>query len=101
MYQISGNTIERIYAGWLGKIIGIRLGAPVEGWSCDKIADIYGEVDDYLVDYRDFAADDDSNGPVFLVRALDDSKKMEKIEPRDVAHALLNYAPYEHPFSFH
>ncbi len=98
MYQISGNTIERIYAGWLGKIIGIRLGAPVEGWSCDKIADIYGEVDDYLVDYRDFAADDDSNGPVFLVRALEDSKKMEKIEPRDVAQALLNYAPYEHAF---
>ncbi len=23
--------IEKIYAGWLAKIIGIRLGAPIEG----------------------------------------------------------------------
>ena len=25
--------LERIYAGWLAKIIGIRYGAPVEGWT--------------------------------------------------------------------
>ena len=25
------NYIEKIYAGWLTKIIGIRLGAPIEG----------------------------------------------------------------------
>ena len=27
----------RIYAGWLAKIIGIRYGAPVEGWTYEKI----------------------------------------------------------------
>ena len=27
--------IEKIYAGWLAKVIGIRLGAPVEGWTYD------------------------------------------------------------------
>ena len=29
--------IEQIYAGWLGKIIGIRLGASIEGWTYEKI----------------------------------------------------------------
>ena len=31
------SYIEGIYAGWLAKIIGIRLGAPVEGWTYEKI----------------------------------------------------------------
>ena len=34
--------IEKIYAGWLAKIIGIRLGAPIEGWTYEKIKNIYG-----------------------------------------------------------
>lgn len=73
-------------------------GAPVEGWSYEQIRDIYGELDGYPVNYRDFAADDDSNGPIFFVRALEDSGKWGKIEAQDVARALLNYAPYEHGF---
>ena len=30
--------LERIYAGWLAKIIGIRYGAPVEGWTADRLS---------------------------------------------------------------
>lgn len=90
--------IEKIYAGWLAKIIGIRLGAPVEGWSRQQIKDIYGDTEGYLVDYRDFAADDDSNGPLFFLRALEDCGKWEQMEAQDVAEALLNYAPFEHGF---
>ena len=41
--------LERIYAGWLAKIIGIRYGAPVEGWTYEKIKNIYGELTDYPV----------------------------------------------------
>ena len=94
------DFIEKIYAGWLAKIIGIRLGAPVESWTYEKIRTVYGEVNGYLADYRDFAADDDSNGPIFLIRALEDCGKTEEeaITPQDVAEALLNYAPYEHGF---
>ena len=65
--------IERIYAGWLAKIIGIRYGAPIEGWTYEKIRDLFGErMPDYPADYRLFAADDDSNGPWFFLRALED-----------------------------
>ena len=87
--------LEKIYAGWLAKIIGIRLGAPIEGWTYEKIKNIYGEIHNYPVDYKRFAADDDSNGPLFFLRALEDN---DKLTPQAVGEALLNYAPYEHGF---
>lgn len=90
--------IEKIYAGWLAKIIGIRMGAGIEGWSSQKISDVYGELDGYPVDYRLFAADDDSNGPLFFLRALEDCGKGGKMEADDVGEALLNYASFEHGF---
>lgn len=90
--------IEKIYAGWLAKIIGIRLGAPVEGWTCEMIKNVYGDLDHYPVDYHEFAADDDSNGPLFFLRALEDGKHGRDLCAQDVAEALLNYAPFEHGF---
>ena len=97
--EFPAAWIEKIYAGWLGKIIGIRLGAPVEGWTREKIRETYGEQDGYLRDYLRFAADDDSNGPLFFVRALEDSgKKAEELCSQDVAEAILNYVPVGHGF---
>ena len=92
------DYLEKIYAGWLAKIIGIRLGAPIEGWTYEKIRNIYGECNGYLVDYKkNFAADDDSNGPFFFLRALEDSGSID-LSARAVEDALLNYAPFEHGF---
>ncbi len=97
--------IEKIYSGWLAKIIGIRYGAPIEGWSYEKIKNIYGEsLPSYPASYKNFAADDDSNGPWFFLRALEDSgictedPAARELSPSDVAKALLNYAPFEHGF---
>lgn len=89
--------IEKIYAGWLAKIIGIRYGAAIEGWDYERIRKIYGDfMDDYPAQYKTFAADDDSNGPWFFLRALEWAG--EELAPQDVARALLNYAPFEHGF---
>ena len=96
--SIPKDYFERVYSGWLGKIIGIRLGAPIEGWSYERIRNIYGEVTGYPVSYKNFAADDDSNGPLFFIRALEDCKDLSAFSASDVADALLNYAPYEHGF---
>lgn len=96
--MICGDYMRRVYAGWLGKIIGIRLGAPVESWTYEKIRDIYGEPEGYIQDFRTFAADDDSNGPLFFLRALEDSGRGADLTPQDVGDALLNYAPCEHGF---
>src|SRR5215469_13206809 len=98
MGKMKAEYIEKIYSGWLAKIIGIRLGAPVEGWTYEKIKNIYGELDHYPVDYRDFAADDDSNGPLFFLRALEDSGEGKELTAQAVGEALLNYAPFEHGF---
>lgn len=48
--------------------------------------------------YKNFAADDDSNGPLFFIRALEDCKDLNNFSSHEVANALLNYAPYEHGF---
>ncbi len=96
--KIPQDYFQRVYAGWLGKIIGIRLGAPIEGWSYQTIQDVFGELDGYPASYKNFAADDDSNGPLFLVRSLEDCPDLDRFSAQDVANALLNYAPYEHGF---
>lgn len=90
--------IEKIYAGWLAKVIGVRLGAPIEGWTYEKIQTELGELNGYPRDYRQFAADDDTNGPLFFLRALEDSENGYDITPQDVGNALLNYASYESGF---
>lgn len=97
--HMKQEWIEKIYAGWLAKIVGIRLGAPVESWTYEKIKAVYGALSGYPTQYRRFAADDDSNGPLFFLRALEDcGKPAQEMTADDVAEALLNYAPFEHGF---
>lgn len=102
MNYIEKNTDEyftKTYAGWLGKIIGIRMGSPIEGWTYDKIKGTYGFVDRYVQDYDDYAADDDSNGPLFFIRSLlDFSSKGENLTPDDMAETWLNYVSNGHGF---
>ncbi|HEY9054531.1 MAG TPA: ADP-ribosylglycohydrolase family protein [Rectinemataceae bacterium] len=77
---IPKDYLERVYAGFLGKNVGIRLGAPVEPaiWTYDRIREVYGDVRGYLKPYRMFAADDDANGPVYFIRPLLDALEGEK-----------------------
>ena len=87
------NYAEKVYAGFLGMNIGIRLGAPVEPtiWTYDRIQKTYGEIHNYVKEYKNFAADDDVNGPVFFLRALVDVAANRDFEPLDIARAWLNY----------
>ena len=97
MTPMKTMYLEKIYAGWLAKIIGIRMGAPVEGWTYDAIQHVYGNLDGYPFHYeKQFAADDDSNGPIFLIRALEDHKG--EFTAQSVGEALLNYASFERGF---
>ena len=88
--------LHRIYSGILGKMIGVRLGAPVEPtiWTYERIRDSYGEVTDYLKDFRTFAADDDTNGPLYFTRVLRDAGL--DFTPQDMGRTWLNYAGEEH-----
>ncbi|MGE0074181.1 MAG: ADP-ribosylglycohydrolase family protein [Sphaerochaetaceae bacterium] len=87
--------LEKVYGGLLGKCVGVRLGAPVEPlvWTYDRIHKTYGEITGYIKDYREFAADDDINGPVFFIRALLDNPS--PIGPKEIGRAWLNYTREE------
>jgi len=91
---LQSDYLERLYAGFLGKNVGIRLGAPVEPaiWTFQRIRAVYGEVTSYLKPYRTFAADDDANGPVFFIRPLVEGDPARPLEPGQVARAWLDYA---------
>ena len=48
--MLTQDYEERVYAGVLGKIVGVYLGRPFEGWSNRRIEDELGEIDYYVHD---------------------------------------------------
>lgn len=87
------NYMDKTYASILGMCIGIRLGAMIEPviWDDKLIKDIHGEVNGYLKPYKKFAADDDSNGPLFFIRRLYESGVYE-VDANDIGETWLNFA---------
>ncbi len=85
---------EQIYAGVLGKIIGVYLGRPVEGWSYEAIRDQFDFVD-YYVAHKTGAPfivpDDDISGTFVFYRALEDNEYNPEIKAEDIGEAWLNY----------
>ncbi|NQZ70187.1 MAG: ADP-ribosylglycohydrolase family protein [Lentisphaeria bacterium] len=70
------NYLEQVYAGVLGKVIGVYMGRPVEGLSKDRIAEKVGLVDRYVAEDCNLpliVADDDITGTFTFIRALKDS----------------------------
>ncbi len=67
---------QRVYAGVLGKIIGVYLGRPFEGWSNERIERELGEVDYYVHEKLNaplVVTDDDISGTFTFVRALSEN----------------------------
>jgi ADP-ribosylglycohydrolase len=84
--------LEQVYTGLLGMCVGVRLGAPVEPtiWTYERIKKTYGDIRGYVKNYKNFAADDDVNGPVFFIRSLMDFKA--PLTAEKVGKTWLNYA---------
>ena len=85
---------ERVYAGVLGKMIGVYLGRPVEGWSYDRISAEYGEIDRYVADRRGaplVVTDDDLSGTFTFLRALPDRDNDPELTPAEIGESWLNY----------
>lgn len=91
--MIPENYLEKVYSGFLGMNIGIRLGAPVEpsNWTYERIVETYGNITGYIKDFINFGSDDDVNGPVFFLRALYDEGIHKELNPEHIANAWLNY----------
>ena len=91
-------SVERfkndIYAGVLGKIIGVYLGRPIEGWTYEKIMDTFGEIY-YYKNHKTGAPlivpDDDISGTFAFFRALEDSGYHSELSAEEIGDAWLNY----------
>ena len=46
--KLDDAYAEQVYAGVLGKIIGVYLGRPFEGWSNRRIEESLGEINYYV-----------------------------------------------------
>lgn len=85
---------EKIYAGVLGKIIGVYLGRPVEGWTYEKIQETFGEIYYYIhkkLELPLIVADDDISGTFGFFRVLEDNNCSKDITAKDVGDTWLNY----------
>ncbi|MBS1708032.1 MAG: ADP-ribosylglycohydrolase family protein [Armatimonadetes bacterium] len=85
---------ERVYAGVLGKIIGVYLGRPFEQWSHTAIQDRLGEIRGYVHDRLGqplIVVDDDITGTFTFVRAVVDSGKGLDVQSQDIGETWLDY----------
>jgi ADP-ribosylglycohydrolase len=92
--SLPADYAERVYAGVLGKLIGVYLGRPVEGWSYDRITAAHGEVDRYIHESRGMplvVTDDDVSGTFTFLRAMPDNGNDPKLTPEQIGNAWLNY----------
>ena len=92
--QLPQDYAERVYAGVLGKIIGVYLGRPFEGWEHARIERELGEVTDYV--HERFGVplvvtDDDISGTFTFIRALEDFAGGADVSAADIGRTWLNY----------
>ncbi len=85
---------ERVYAGVLGKLIGVYLGRPIEGWDYERIMQELGEVN-YYVHKRCgvplVVTDDDISGTFGFARAMSDYGNARTLTAQQIGQTWLNY----------
>ena len=73
--ELDKKYEEKVYAGVLGKIIGVYLGRPFEGWTYERIMEELGPINYYVNDKLKkpiCVTDDDITGTFTFLRALRD-----------------------------
>jgi ADP-ribosylglycohydrolase len=92
--QIPHDYAERVYAGVLGKLIGVYLGRPFEQWSHEAIEKTFGEIWYYVHEKRGvplIVTDDDISGTFTFLRALPDYGNRLDLTPAQIGQTWLNY----------
>jgi ADP-ribosylglycohydrolase len=92
--SLPHDYAERVYAGVLGKIIGVYLGRPFEGWLYDDIMRQLGEVNYYVHEHFNvplIVTDDDISGTFTFLRALPDYDNRRDLTPAQIGQSWLNY----------
>ena len=85
---------ERVYAGVLGKVIGVYLGRPFENWSHERIAVELGDINSYVHEQLGvplIVTDDDISGTFTFIRAFEDYGCSPDITAAQIGRSWLNY----------
>ena len=93
MASVPADYLERIYAGVLGKLIGVYLGRPFEGWTYQRIMKELGPIEYYVHDRFDaplVVTDDDVSGTFTFVRALAEHGVSADLAAEDIGKTWLN-----------
>src|SRR5882757_2025355 len=93
-YDLPDDYLERVYSGALGKVIGVYLGRPFEGWFYDRIMRELGPIEYYVHDKLGaplLVTDDDITGTFTFLRALPDYDNSAGITPAQIGQTWLNY----------
>jgi len=88
------TTLSASTQGVLGKIIGVYLGRPFEGWSYERIEQELGEVWYYVHEKLNkplIVTDDDISGTFTFLRALPDYGNTRGLTPAQIGQTWLNY----------
>ncbi len=91
---LPADYAERVYAGVLGKIIGVYLGRPFEGWPYAHILAKLGEITYYVHEKRGvplIVTDDDITGTFTFLRAMPDYGNTPALTPAQIGQTWLNY----------
>lgn len=91
---IPNGYLERVYAGVLGKLIGVYLGRPFEGWTYQRIMKELGPINYYVHEQLGdplVITDDDVAGTFTFIRALEDYGISPDLSSEDIGKAWLNY----------
>ncbi|KAI1771050.1 ADP-ribosylation/Crystallin J1 [Hypoxylon cercidicola] len=84
MAPLPADYLERVYAGVLGKLIGVYLGRPFEGWTHQRILAELGHIHYYVNEKLGLPVvltDDDISGTFTFVRALEEHGASENNLP--------------------
>lgn len=95
---LDDRYFSKLYGGWIGKVIGVIHGANIEGWPYERIKESFGKIEYYPVTFKNFCSDDDINGPMFYLRALEDYCKGSEITEQELADNMMNYVGDGHGF---
>ena len=88
---------QRVYAGVLGKLIGVYLGRPFEGWTYERIMQELGEIWYYVHEKRHvplIVTDDDISGTFTFLRALPDYANRRDLTPAQIGQTAAEIKNY-------
>ncbi|MGO1074409.1 ADP-ribosylglycohydrolase family protein [Inquilinus sp. CA228] len=91
---LPNDYLERVYAGVLGKLIGVYVGRPFEGWTYQRIMQELGPIEYYVHDRLGVplvVTDDDVAGTFTFVRALEDYGVSPDLSAEAIGKTWLNY----------